>query len=93
MVQNPRTTPRADHLRPLNPPRLLAVIVADGRPASIVHGSELIAIAEIQDCWAVDDEWWREPIRRRYYQIATDAGIVRTIYHDLVGDDWFEQRY
>lgn len=93
MVTNPRTTARADQLRPLNSPKPLAVIVAEGRPSALVDGAEPITIDDILDRWAVDDEWWRAPIRRRYYRVLVASGAVRTIYHDVVHDGWFEQAY
>jgi hypothetical protein len=41
----------------------------------------------------VDDSWWREPVRRLYYELElADAHLV-TLYHDLITDQWFQQRY
>ena len=47
----------------------------------------------VQDCWRIDDEWWRErPIARLYDLVVLEGDQLLTIYHDLVGDDWHEQR-
>ena len=46
-----------------------------------------------RDVWCIDDEWWREPITRRYFRIVIDTGALRTIYHDLVQNTWHEQGY
>ena len=59
----------------------------------LVIGGRQRRIEEIQDTWLIDDEWWREPIRRRYYRMVLDDGSLRTIYHDLVADAWYEQAY
>jgi hypothetical protein len=59
----------------------------------LIDGQHRRRIERIQDSWCVDDEWWREPIQRRYYQIALDTGSIRTLYHDEVRGDWYEQRY
>jgi hypothetical protein len=93
MVKDPRTSARADQLRPLNRPRPVTVQVDCGVPVALIDGAHRHRIERIQDSWCIDDEWWREPIQRRYYQIALDTGSVRTLYHDQVQDNWYEQRY
>jgi hypothetical protein len=50
-------------------------------------------VAAVRDRWRIEDEWWREPISRRYYQVVLDDGTVRTLYRDAIGDRWFEQAY
>jgi hypothetical protein len=69
------------------------VLSIDGRPVAIGEGEQRARVAAIEDHWCIDDEWWREPIRRRYYQVLTDNGANRTLYHDLITDTWYEQRY
>ena len=93
MVKNSRTTPRFDQLRPLNQPKPLAVTAGRGEPLAMRDGGESVEIDSIQDRWMIDEEWWRDPIRRRYYRVLTARGAVRTIYHDAVRDGWFEQAY
>jgi hypothetical protein len=84
---------KASSIRIVNQPQPLSVRADDGGlPREIVrHGAH--RVVAIQDVWRIDDEWWREPISRRYFQIVLDSGEIRTIYHDLVGDEWFEQWY
>ena len=65
-----------------------------GRIVSIWRQGRLTprTIAAIQDCWRIDDEWWREhAVSRLYYALVLDDGTLLTIYHDLVADLWFEQ--
>jgi hypothetical protein len=50
-------------------------------------------IERIQDVWQVDDEWWREPISRRYLQVVLRGGVLRTLFHDRIADRWFAQSY
>jgi hypothetical protein len=50
-------------------------------------------IARVQDSWQVDDEWWREPISRRYLQVILRDGAMRTLFHDRITNRWFEQTY
>ncbi len=93
MVKNSRTTSRLDQLRPLNQPKPLTITAGRGEPLAMRDGGEHVEIESIQDNWTIDEEWWREPIRRRYYRVLTARGAVRTIYHDVVRDGWFEQAY
>jgi hypothetical protein len=68
------------------------VLTGDGLPVALVEGQRR-RCARVEDVWHVDDEWWRDPIHRRYYRLVLDDGAVRTVYHDLARDDWFAQGY
>jgi hypothetical protein len=92
MVADSGTTSRAAGLRPLNAPRPVRVLTGDGLPVALVEGQRRRA-ARVEDAWHVDDEWWRDPIHRRYYRLLLDDGVVRTVYHDVARDDWFAQGY
>jgi hypothetical protein len=93
MVTNSGTPARPDQLRSLNPPRQLTVTEHHGMPAELIERNRRHKIVRIQDVWNIDDEWWREPIIRRYFQVVIDTGAIRTIYQDLVQNTWHEQRY
>ena len=90
-----RALPKSE-LRPLNAPTPLRVQTdAQGRIVAIWRQGRLTprSIASIQDRWRIDDEWWREhAVSRMYYQVVLDDGTLLTMYHDLEGDAWFEQR-
>ncbi len=67
---------------------------ADGRPLMVQRRGwpRPRTVACVQDRWRIDDEWWRErPISRLYYMLLLDNGMLLTVYHDLVTDEWFEQ--
>jgi hypothetical protein len=93
MVTDSGTSTRPDQLRPLNPPRQITVEERKGMPVALISSNRRYRVERIQDVWCIDDEWWREPITRRYFQIVLDTGALRTIYHDLVQDSWYEQGY
>ncbi len=95
MVSNSRTPPRADSLRSLNTPRLITVrgTRRDGAPTFLVEHHRPIRVAEVHDTWLIEDEWWRTPIQRQYFQLLLANGTIRTIYHDLVTDEWYDQAY
>ncbi len=93
MVSHPGTSSRAGQLRPLNQPRQIEVIVEGNRPAVLVDPPHRHRIEQIQDTWIIDDEWWRDPISRQYFQVLLEGGMVRTIFHDRTSDTWFAQSY
>ncbi len=66
---------------------------AADRPALLVERGQRRRVAHVQDSWRIDDEWWREPIGRHYYQLVLDDGSLRTVYQDLVDGGWYEQGY
>ena len=96
LVKSPEIRRHKSDLRPLNAPSPLRVQTdTAGRIVSIWRQGRLTprTIAAIQDCWRIDDEWWREhAVSRLYYELVLDDGTMLTIYHDLLADLWFEQR-
>jgi hypothetical protein len=93
MVSHSRTPSRAGQLRPLNQPRRIEVVVERERPVTLIDGQDRHRIVQIQDTWIIDDEWWRDPISRQYFQVVLEGGIVRTIYHDRASGTWHAQSY
>lgn len=95
MVKAPGTTVRAHRLRPLASPRPLRVDEADdGAPRALFFEGAMRDVAAAQDRWRIDDEWWREtPVSRMYWQLQLEGGRVLTVYRDLIGGGWWEQRY
>lgn len=65
-----------------------------GRPRGIVFEGAMRGVTSLQDRWRIDDEWWRDvPLSRVYYQLQLEGGRVVTVYHDLIGGEWWLQRY
>ena len=134
----PKTTARADQLRPLNLPQPVTVelddsglplVVSDccvsaplhlctsapdkerveateGNVARNAAGAELqppypntdpaqrcrsLAVESVLESWHVDDEWWREPISRRYLEVILEGGKHVVLYEDFTTGDWFMQ--
>ncbi|CAA9578580.1 MAG: hypothetical protein AVDCRST_MAG59-4382 [uncultured Thermomicrobiales bacterium] len=50
-------------------------------------------MAAVRDRWLVEDEWWREPLGRRYLELLLVDGSVRTLYLDTFTDRWYAQAY
>jgi hypothetical protein len=92
MVAHSRTSSRSSGLRPLNTPRPIQVLTGDGLPIALSDGGQRRRI-QIEDSWQIDDEWWRDPINRRYYRVRLDDGSIRTLYEDRECHQWFAQTY
>jgi hypothetical protein len=94
MVADSGTPASADRVRALNLPRPVVVRVdAAGRPLALLEHGQLRRVDRVQDVWRIDDEWWRDPISRRYLALLLADGALRTLFQDLTDDRWYEQRY
>lgn len=92
MVAPPRTPLRVDRLRALNAPRQVEVETdGQGRPRAVTgeHGRAIETIGEI---WRVEDEWWRQPISRRYFDVVLEGGKHVVLYQDLTTHQWWMQK-
>jgi len=79
---------------PLNVPRDIRVTAGeDGCPIFVWVGSKQRRVARIRNVWRIDDEWWRQEIARRYFELELSDGSVITVFQDLISENWFRQRY
>ncbi len=76
--------------RRLSRPRRVRVRAAAGGVPIDVDGRPVDGVRE---SWLVEDRWWGEPpLRRRYWEVVTNAGADVVVFHDLNGGGWFAQR-
>ncbi len=94
MVQDTGKTLRTDSLKPVNAPEPLKVEEdSRGLPVTIILKLKQ-AVAAIEDCWRIDDEWWRgEPLSRLYFSVLLDSGQRLVLYKDLMQNCWYRQTY
>ena len=94
MVKDTGKALRADAHRAVNNPEPLKVDEDTiGKPVAVRMPRRQV-IASIDDCWRIDDEWWREePVSRLYYAVCLNSGQKLEIYHDIVNDGWYRQSY
>jgi len=79
-------------LRPLGlAAPLQEVADQNGEPIRFRNRETMHEIRQCMECWRIDDEWWRYPISRIYFQVALETGQSVILYHDLVRDQWFLQ--
>ncbi len=100
MVAHSRAPIRVDRLRALNEPTRIAVetdhqqrlvaIVYHRKPAD--EQPERVGVEAVVDSWRIDDEWWRNPISRRYLDVVLTGGGHVIVFQDLVSGEWFLQK-
>ena len=61
---------------------------ADGRPAAVSDST----VEAVLENWRIDDEWWRQPIARRYYEVMLNGGGHVVLFEDFVTGGWFVQK-
>ena len=85
----------AKGFRPLNEPAPLAVEATPrGVPNAVLWRGAFKPVAAIHETWRVDDEWWRpRRVSRLYFNLFLDDGRHLTVFHDLLSQEWYEQRY
>jgi len=88
MVAHSRASLRTDRLRALNVPRAVQVAVDDRGLPTMVDDN---AVEEVLETWRIDDEWWREPIARRYADVVLAGGRHVVLFEDLQTGTWFAQ--
>ena len=51
-------------------------------------------IIAVEDCWRIDDEWWRsEPVSRLYYAVILASGQRLVLSKNLIDNRWYRQSY
>jgi hypothetical protein len=82
----------ADRLRALNVPKHVEVeLDANRQPAVVKMPDDVHAIEFVNEIWRLDDEWWRQSISRRYYEVVLEEGKHVVLFEDLVTGEWFLQ--
>jgi hypothetical protein len=94
MVEDTGKTPRTDTIKPVNLPEPVRVDEdSSGLPVA-VRLKRRQSITAVEDCWRIDDEWWRsEPVSRLYYAVMLARGQRLVLYKDLTGGQWYRQGY
>ena len=94
MVADTGKTLRTDTAKPVNLPEPLAVEEnVDGLPAFVKLKRRQKIIA-VEDCWRIDDEWWRsEPVSRLYYAVILASGQRIVLSKNLIDGSWYRQTY
>ncbi len=95
MVAHSRAPVRTDRLRSLNAPEPVVVELVANEPRAVRRskgngGGQ--SVETVLETWRIDDEWWRQPISRRYYEVVLEGGKRVVLFRDLMTEAWFEQK-
>jgi len=50
-----------------------------------------VGVAGIREDWRIDDEWWRIPLSRHYFEVILEGGRPLLLYHDRMEGGWYFQ--
>lgn len=82
----------AGRLRPLRVPSSAAVRTdGPGRPTAVRRSDRILEVVQIREVWRIDDEWWREPVSRLYFEVVLENGGRAILYRDLTDGGWYRQ--
>jgi hypothetical protein len=97
MVEDTGKTLRAGAYRAVNLPEPVRVREdASGLPLALQGKGQSLRgkITAVDDCWRIDDEWWRaDPVSRLYYSVRVASGNRLVLYRDLATGEWYKQSY
>jgi hypothetical protein len=80
--------------RPLNMPEALVVEENPSGSPIAVKLKQRHKIIAVEDCWRIDDEWWRsEPVSRMYYAVILEPGRKMILCKNLIDNKWYQQTY
>src|SRR5207244_5413423 len=78
-----------DRLRALNAPQRVRVELDEQRRPRVVKreaGNEK-RVESFGENWRMDDEWWRQPIVRRYVEVVLEGGGRVVLFEDLRSEE------
>jgi hypothetical protein len=94
MVTDTGKTLRADTIKPVNLPEPVHVEENSAGLPTAVRLKRRQSITAIEDCWRIDDEWWRsEPVSRLYYAVILASGQRMVLSKNLIDKCWYRQSY
>jgi hypothetical protein len=70
----------------------IAVEANDNAPVAFCWQQRWRRVQTVVEQWVIHDEWWRDEVWRRYFQIETGDALLCVLYHDLLTDAWFLER-
>jgi hypothetical protein len=94
MVADTGKTLRPDSIKPVNLPEPLQVEESPAGLPGFVRLKRRQKIIAVEDCWRIDDEWWRsEPVSRLYYAVILASGQRIVLSKNLIDSSWYRQTY
>lgn len=83
-----------NRLRALNAPQRVQVELDEQRRPTVIKwpAKSEKRVESIGENWRMDDEWWRQPIVRRYVEVVLEGGGRAVLFEDLISGEWFVQK-
>src|SRR5213078_2394993 len=80
-----------DRLRALNVPQRVQVELDEQRRPRVVmrEPGNVKRVESLGENWRMDDEWWRQPIVRRYVEVVLEGGGRVVLVQDLITGELF----
>ncbi|TVP49509.1 MAG: hypothetical protein EA350_02220 [Gemmatimonadales bacterium] len=73
------------------PRRVEVEVDTDGCPVAVRGRRGRVQILAVRESWRIDDEWWRAPISRHYFEVILESGRPLLLYRDRVEKRWYFQ--
>ncbi len=74
-------------------PERVEVAAQEGRPFVVRIKKRPVLVRDVVNMWRIDEEWWRRPVSRLYFQLEMDNGARITVFRDLLGGSWYRQHW
>ena len=74
-------------------PERVEVAAQEGRPFVVRLKKRPVLVKDVVNMWRIDEEWWRRPVSRLYFQLELDNGARITVFRDLLGGTWYKQHW
>jgi len=71
----------------------IKVWTEEGKPRQLIWNETVHRTATILNQWRIDRGWWQLRVYRDYFKVETSTGFLLEVYHDLMTDRWYVQRW
>lgn len=74
-------------------PEKIEIAAQEGRPFVVRFRKRPVLVRDVVNMWRIDEEWWRRPVSRLYFQLELDNGARITVFRDLLAGTWYRQHW
>jgi len=60
-------------------------------PSGVRLDGHLKPVIAIREMWEIEDEWWRDHIARRYFDVVLKGGKHLVLYQNRLTGKWYAQ--
>lgn len=60
-----------------------------GAPRALWLDGQWHQVVEVVTRWRIRQHWWRAPLWREYFTVATGSQLLLTVYRELPGGVWW----